>query len=190
MCEFTDYVRQMRNELYGMSVAEMFPHQSQVIPYEEVKAGHCMTSGVPLSQEEMHPPGRCSRSLSDEQYGYIVNNRRSNCSMCGGQLSAQKIQGQQYQPREIENHFCDACIPYWSILHSKVVGEDMSFLADEGQASGPAQIVYQPVRGIEHKPQQTFADLFEQRQQEYEKKPVVTVPLKKNKNGHYEMDRN
>lgn len=187
MCEFTSEMHLNKEAYRGRSVAEMFPKQSRVIPYERVRAGHCMTSGVPLSHEEMHPPRRCSRSLSEEQYGYIVNNRRNYCSMCHTPLSADKIQGQKYQPREIKNHFCAECIPYWSILHSKVVGEDMSFLADEQHAQ-PIQLPAPEPKRIRYDPQPLFSDLFEQRQAEPDR-PLVEVPLKKNENGRYEMDR-
>jgi len=185
MCEFTEFVQYNREAMRGRSVSEMFPHQARVIPYESVKPGHCITSGVPLRHEEMHPPGRCTRSLSQEHYGYVVNNRRSNCSICGSQLSAEKIQGQQYSPREIENHFCESCIPYWSILHSKVVGEDMSFLADEqryipdlGRPQIPPPRPKRPALTNEHP--DTVKDWINRSGGTHKNKPLVEIPLRKN----------
>jgi hypothetical protein len=123
-----------------------------------------------------------------------VNNRRSNCSICGSQLSAEKIQGQQYSPREIENHFCESCIPYWSILHSKVVGEDMSFLAEEqghvvdrpvlGQ--GQAQIPYQPVRPALTNDRPKTVDELLERGGTHKGKPVKVLRLNKNDQGTWE----
>ena len=190
MCEFCEYVRQNREAMRGRSVYEMFPDQARVIPYESVTPRYCMLSDVPLKHEEMHPPGRCTRSLSQEQYGYIVNNRRSNCSMCGSPLSADKIQGQQYAPREVENHFCDNCIPYWSILHSKVVGEDMSFLADEqvdvvdrhavNREYGRSPVNPPIIPELEHNPPESFEAWKVRTGGTHKDKPLVEIPLKKN----------
>ena len=190
MCEFTSTVAMNQETWRGRSVKEMFPRQSEVIPYESVKPGRCMTSGMPLSHDEMHPAGRCSRSLSEEQYGYIVNNSRTNCSMCGSELSTHKIQGQQYQPREIENHFCEECVPYWSILHSKVVGEDMSFLADEAGYAldrvAPLQIPFNHVTpAITYQPQITVEDMLNQART-HEGKPVKVLSLDRNSSGTWE----
>jgi hypothetical protein len=84
-------------------------------------------------------------------------------------------------------------IPYWSILHSKVVGEDMSFLAEEqghvvdrpviergqGQTSQPVR------RALTNDRPETLDDWKKASGGMHNDKPLVEI-LRKNDKGVYE----
>jgi hypothetical protein len=141
MCEFcSHFTSKVAPRCKGRFVQEIFPYQNQIVPYNQIQQGKCMFSGRPISYAEMHPEGRCSRSLSEESYQGAINNKRSTCALCKTGLPPHQQQSIKDYHREIEFHFCPQCLDYFSLCHSKIVGMDMSFLADEQR-----QVAYDPV---------------------------------------------
>jgi len=90
-----------------------------------------MFSERKLSSSYMYPSGCCTRSLDESVYQGIINNKRSTCALCGDPLSGYQKNMQHREHREIKHHFCPECLEYFALCHSKIVGEDMSFLVDE-----------------------------------------------------------
>ena len=138
MCEFKQEfsIRRSRGnwdgkylyQIIGADLEDKTPY------YNKVEAGRCMFCSKPLSEHDMFPPGRMSRSLCEKCYQkFVVKKINKKCIISGQKLPQYKIDEQRRQPRELEYNIADgAAFDKWCILHEKVTLGDMSWLADEG----------------------------------------------------------
>lgn len=63
--------------------------------------------------------------------GLIADRRNSHCFICSGPLPNYKLDAQMRNSREIREHIHDGqCLDYHTLIHCKVIGEDMSFLKE------------------------------------------------------------
>ena len=117
MCEWT----QVYQQYAGQGV------YNQVSVSGNVQPGICPGCGKRLSQAEMRPTGRCSRSLCGGCYIRMFNRLNYQCVECGCDIR-HKISLQQSDLREIGNHLCDSptCRARWALRHSVVVGSAQS----------------------------------------------------------------
>ncbi len=105
------------------SVQEAFPRMVQMYPPQNVRSGHCRVSCVPLSQQEMYPPGRCPRHLNQEVYDFIrTRPNRAFCYTCGIDLSQKKVSYQYKEPRDLKHFYCKYCWPYEILMAGLVHG--------------------------------------------------------------------
>jgi hypothetical protein len=120
--------------MFGKSIHELFsPETQREFPYHTVNKGHCPSCQNLIPINEQFPPGRTSRSFCQRCYSDLITNKfRGPCLICRNPLPAYKIERQVETPREISEYLHDGeCIDYFTLIHCKVVGEDMSFLRDD-----------------------------------------------------------
>jgi hypothetical protein len=123
--------------MFGKSLNELFsPEIQREFPYHTVSKGYCPSCQNLIPINEQFPPGRTSRSLCQRCYYDLITNKLGGmCLICRKPLPAYKLQGQANTPREISEYIHDGeCIDYFTLIHCKVVGEDMSFVSDESPA--------------------------------------------------------
>ncbi|CAB1061200.1 hypothetical protein D1BOALGB6SA_5973 [Olavius sp. associated proteobacterium Delta 1] len=198
MCNFVNKANVSKAN--GRNTAEVYPKQSQNLPYESVKPFHCAWTKEPLTPEYVLQTGLTPKAFSEEIYQNIINNKRPNCFLCGEGLSQQKQSAQHSQHREISNHMCPECEEYMGLIYRKVAGQDNSFLLDEQRVSRPAlppptaehnedpdvidaefrEVTPQALPGgaypaIGYQPMQSLDDMFSQTPQ----KQMVPVPVGK-----------
>ena len=111
MCEWTqEYLKYASQGYYGSYKVT-------------VEYGHCPACAGELTQEEMWPPGRCSRSMHTSCYTRAFRRITPVCIMCSSDIF-HKDHLQQQNWREIGHHICDdpKCRAKFAYIHSTVVG--------------------------------------------------------------------
>jgi hypothetical protein len=115
--------------------------------------GKCMRTGQPLSQNQLNPPGRMPRHMTDEAYLAMINRPdKSRCANCGTYLNQEQIDAAQSQPRELKYHLCDHCFDFESILAAVVHNQPAALaLLNQPYPQQPA---------LDYTPQQTVDDVI------------------------------
>ena len=134
MCDETQRIQDLIPHWQDHSVGELFPEYVMArFHYEHVRPGHCLVCGRPLASHEVWPRGRCPRSMCDTCYQReILGKINYRCIISGDPLPQDKIYAQQINPREVGNNLADGYArDYYTLLASKVVGINMTFLRDE-----------------------------------------------------------
>jgi len=91
--------------------------------------GKCQKCGRSLSHTEMHPPGRCSRSMCQSCYNNEAANNpdRQTCMVCGEWLPSHQFDSIRNNPRELCYHVCNGneergeCFEYLVARHTATV---------------------------------------------------------------------
>ena len=88
--------------------------------------GKCQSCGTSLSHSEMHPLGRCSRSMCQPCYDRIIADSQI-CAVCGEWLPSHQLSLIQSNPRELSYHVCNGdqhrgeCFEYLVARHTSTV---------------------------------------------------------------------
>jgi len=145
MCDITESIQTLVPYWLGRSLGKLFPQNvMERFQYDRIIPGHCLVCGRPLAYHEMWSSGKCPRSMCEECYQReIVGNVNDRCIVSGEPLPKEKIKAQRANPREVENNIADGYArDYYTLLACKIVGMDMSFLADDTY-SYPKQVLKQ-----------------------------------------------
>jgi hypothetical protein len=111
--------------LVGRRIQDYFPdYFMERLSPTEVLQGHCLACRVPLTHEEMNPPGRMPRYMCDYCYQQIaLNGLKFRCLTCAAPLPRQKVQSQASAPRELKHALHDGpCSEYHWLLAGIVLG--------------------------------------------------------------------
>ena len=89
----------------------------------KVRFKHCVSSGMPLTDQYMYHTGAATKCLDESEYQRIfVQDTRPICKVCGSPLPGDKARRIMMNPREVMSHIHDGeCMAYWTMLHSAVV---------------------------------------------------------------------
>ena len=165
----------LRNDpnVKGRYLSDLFPKGFfSRFPHKEIKIGCCLHCNRSMTYNEMEPPDKLTpRAMHSQCFAELTNEITEECLICEGYLSNEKVNAQSHSPYDIHHRICEGrCMDYFSIVSCKVLGDDMSFLADEsGQMSNQQDYRQGPFQSGEKSQK---GDVFRG-------KPVVRVPKKK-----------
>ena len=133
MYNFTFHLEKLKAKMAGRPYYAFFAIGiKQRFPHDLVVVGHCLTCGTALSIAQLRPPGRATRSMCETCYeNQVVSRLNTTCFICGRRLPDHKINAQEiYKEKIIHNIHDGQCFEYYTVIHCKVMGEDMRFLND------------------------------------------------------------
>jgi len=131
MYNFTFHLENLKPKMAGRPYYAFFAIGIEArFRYHSVVVGHCLICGTVLSVVQPRPPGRATRSMCETCYeNEIVSRLNTTCFICGRRLPDIKITAQEINNRELTHNIHDGqCLEYYTIIHCKIGGEDMSFL--------------------------------------------------------------
>ena len=147
--------------------------------WQNVQPGHCMKCNVPLSHEEMFPPHMCPRAMCQNCYNALVSGALNrNCIITNRLLEKQQWADQGRDPREVGNNIQQGLArDYYTLLACKVLGVDMSFMAETEEpkyreVTLPVQYFKQLAH---HEPMQTVEEFFDYGDEPVEMEKVKVI---------------
>jgi hypothetical protein len=125
MCDWRMEAMNTYSRLGGVRLGNYFPKSFlDNFPPSDVRPGHCLSCGMPMSHQEMFPPGRTARYMHETCYEQIaLSGVKQCCLTCNGPLSQEEIYAQMQNPRELAHVLHQGpCKEYHNVLAGIVFG--------------------------------------------------------------------
>lgn len=142
MCNWVSEFHNVQSRMAGRSADQYFP--AAVVskrPLHTVQPGHCLRCGIPLSQQEMFPPGRAPRYMCNHCYELAMRAQLDQCLWCGGALPDHIIQKRIRQPRELKYAFHEGpCLEYHTLAAGVALGQYLNAHGSQNQLPSPVHV--------------------------------------------------